>query len=94
MTDAWMEVRRLIRVNARHRSGVRMAEVDDAMILAHAAAELRELAAAPDDPEELADLFGVLLHYAVKHGWTAEQLEKLMLAKFRVRFTETEVEPV
>jgi hypothetical protein len=89
MTNAWAEVRRLIDVNATHRSGVRVGETDDAMILAHAEAELRELVAAPDDPEELADLFGVLIHYAVKHGWSERYIEDLMLAKFRLRFTET-----
>jgi hypothetical protein len=88
MQRAWAEVERLIRANARHRGGVFMGNVPDDTILDHAEGELEELTWAPNDPSELADLLGVLIHYAVKHGWTMEQLEGLMLEKFKARFTE------
>jgi len=88
MKAAWQEVERLIKVNARHRSGVQMGQVDNYTILRHAWSELSELNANPSDPGELADLLGVLIHYAVKHGWTEDGLEQLMLHKFKERFTE------
>lgn len=76
---AWGEVERLIAVNARHRSGVRMGEVSRGVILKHAWDELGELADAPLDPTEMADLLGVLFHYCIQQGWTMEYLASLML---------------
>jgi hypothetical protein len=92
MQLAWEEVKRLIRVNARHRSGILMGNVDPDIIINHAFDELRELVLARDDPQELADLFGVLIHYAIRQGWTESQLEQLMLEKFKERFTEPPAE--
>jgi hypothetical protein len=86
MKAAWDEVRRLIDADAVHRRGFTLKEVGPHFILHQAIAELDELRTAPDDPMELADLIGVLIHYAVKKGWTEEQLERLMLAKFKERF--------
>lgn len=41
--------------------------------------------AAPEDPEELADIFGCIIHYAVKKGWDRKQVEKLVLKKLAER---------
>jgi hypothetical protein len=55
-------------------------------VLAYAAEELRELEAAPHDVEEMADLFGCLLHYCQKMGWTLPCLEAVLAEKLRLRF--------
>ena len=86
MKAAWDEVRRLIDADAVHRRGFTLKEVGPHFILHQAEMELAELKRAPNDPTELADVLGVLIHYAVKKGWTEEQLEELMLAKFKERF--------
>lgn len=86
MLKAWEAVERLVAANAVHRRGFRLAEVGPAFVLFQAVEELAELQEAPDDPEELADLLGVLIHYAQKKGWSMALLEDMMLSKFRVRF--------
>jgi len=88
MHTAWWEIMRLIDNNAKHRKGFGIAEVDEPFILEQAQAELNELKDAPDDPEELADLIGVLMHYAQKKGWSWEMLERLLVEKLKVRFEE------
>lgn len=88
MTNAWNEICRLIDVRAVHRQGFVLADVRPIFILGQAQGELDELKRDPQDPVELADLLGVLFHYAIKQGWTMEQLERLMLDKFKKRFTE------
>lgn len=86
MKLAWETVARLIEMDAVHRRGFTLKSVGPAFVLRQAEAEMSELIAAPNDPMELADLLGVLIHYAQKQGWTEEQLERLMLEKFRERF--------
>lgn len=88
MKRAWKAIQRLVEKNAKHRKGFRLQEVTLPFILEQALAELKELQEQPDDPVEMADLLGVLLHYAVKQGWPIELLESYMLEKFKKRFTE------
>jgi hypothetical protein len=88
MLRAWVEIERLIRVNARHRRGFRIAEVEPSFILDEALAELQELRDAPCDLTELSDLLGILFHYAIKQGWSIADIEAAMLEKFAIRFTE------
>lgn len=90
MHKAWAEIQRLIDVNARHRKGFCLGEVSDEQILRQAAAEIEELRQSPLDPTELADAIAPLFHYAIKHGWTMEYIEELMLRKFKERFSECE----
>ena len=86
MQKAMRAVGLLIAVKANHRLGFVVGEVEPAFILERAAAELQELVAEPNDPDELADLFGILLHYAIKKGWSLDDIERRMLDKFRRRF--------
>jgi hypothetical protein len=88
MIQAWRQIERLIEVNAEHRKGFRLTEVGPDFVLRQAAEELRELTEAPSDITELADLFGVLIHYAIKRGWTIAQLEEVLLMKLGLRFSE------
>ena len=90
MQLAWKEVERLIVINAEHRKGFRLGQVSSSFVLQKALNEFNELCQAPDDIDELADLFGVLIHYAIKKGWSQEQLETAILEKFKKRFHESE----
>lgn len=104
MTDfnaVWKEIERLIHINARHRKGFRLAEIaNDDFVLSQAELELRELQEAHQsyvncvvgsDREvaiELGDTLGVLFHFAIRMGYTPESLSRLMLDKFKQRFTQ------
>lgn len=88
MHAAYRKIQLLAATGAKHRSGFQLAKVTDQFIIQGAINELNELAAAPDDPTELADVFGCLLHYAVKKGWSPERLENNLLKKLDVRFAE------
>ena len=88
MRRAWKKIESLIRANARHRKGFRLQEVEFPFVLDQAAEEFRELMAAPDDPQEMADLLGVLIHYSIKQGWTIEVLESYLIEKLNERFTK------
>ena len=86
MQKAWDEIRRLVRVNARHRKGWYLGELPASCQLAHAVCELGELLAAPDDPDELIDVLGCLFGYAAKKGWALDDLERRLLDKLAARF--------
>lgn len=93
MKAAWDEVKRLHDTNATHRSGYRLQELDGESILIHASNELDELVEAhydnaPEAIDELGDLLGAAIHYAVLRGWTQDQVEKAILRKLALRFTE------
>jgi hypothetical protein len=90
MKNAWKEIERLIKVKAIHRKGFDISEVQPLFILGQAIEEFGELSKDPDDATELADLLGILFHYAIKKGWSMEALEILMLEKFANRFTESQ----
>jgi Protein of unknown function (DUF550) len=86
MERAWGEVGRLDRVNAVHRKGWRLGDANPVLSLKNAAQELVELAGAPDDITELADLFGCLVVDAVKEGWSSAAVEDALLKKLAARF--------
>lgn len=82
------EIERLIECNARHRAGWRLADSDPVEMLKHAAGELIELAMTPDDPGEVADIFCILLHYAMLRGWSQDRLERECWRKLQERFDD------
>ena len=86
MRKVWNKIDRLIKANARHRRGFRLQEVDLPFVLSQVEAELQELKDAPDDPSEMADLLGVLIHYSIKQGWSMELLESYLSEKLDLRF--------
>jgi hypothetical protein len=88
MKRAWAEVARLQRINATHRKGFRVNDLVPAEIIAHIQEELGELRAAPHDIEELADTMVVLIHYALKHGWSMLDVEAAILRKLSLRFPD------
>ncbi len=88
MKRSWEEIRRLASVNATHRTGWKLGDVPVLLSLKNAASELVELAAAPDDITEMADLFGCLIVYCVKMGWTVERVETALMEKLKRRFKE------
>ena len=88
MKDVWKFIEELIAANAQHRKGFRLQRVASSFVLAQAIEEMNELCNAPDDIEELGDLFGVLIHYAIKKGWTIQQLEAAMFRKLKQRFSD------
>lgn len=77
----------MIAGNFRHRKGFRLKDVDLDFVLSQAVEEFQELRDSPDDPSEMADLFGVLIHYCIKQGWTPELIESLLVEKLNLRFT-------
>lgn len=87
MKKAWYKIKSLIHSNATHRKGFRLAEVKPPFILAQALEEFGELMESPDDPVEMADLLGVLIHYSIKQGWTLELLESYLIEKLDMRFS-------
>ena len=86
MQKAWEKIRFLIESNAQHRKGFRLQEVELPFILNQAQLELIELMEEPDDMMELVDIFGVLIHYAVKQGWDIDIIEKNLIEKLDIRF--------
>lgn len=99
---AWVEIERLIALDAKHRSGVRLSQMSASAILDRAESEIAELRdecaavrsvdtrivvpSAAQAVEELGDVFGCLLHLAIKLGTTPTELSAIMLAKFAERF--------
>lgn len=89
MVNLWRAVRRMIAGHCRHRSGFVVGEVEDAFIIGQTENELAELRNAEEPADrvaELADVFGCLIHYAVKHNITAGDIEDACLKKFEQRF--------
>jgi hypothetical protein len=87
---AWAKVRELIAKNARHRKGFLLSDTWPEFIISQAIEELEELEANPTNIDELADVFGCLIHYAIKQGWTEESLEQRIIEKLSQRFTVQE----
>ena len=88
MKTIWNRIQELIAARAIHnRKNFDLAEVRPQFIMGQAVAEFGELIQEPDDPEELGDVLSILLHYAIKKGWTLEDLEQRMLRKLDARFT-------
>ena len=90
MKKAWKKIEDLIAKNARHRKGFHLGEVRPQFILGQMLEELKELWDDPNDPNEIADLLGILIHYSIKKGWTMEKIEKCLLDKLDLRFTVDE----
>lgn len=83
----WDEIKALHKANARHiRKNVRLGEMSANTLCEHMAEELQELKDAPDDQMEWADLFAILVHYAVSEGWDPARLEAQALTKLAARF--------
>lgn len=91
-SKAFAEIRRLITVNAKHRDEWRMAEAHPNAIIHHAKTEFKEMmdcvSGSVAEQKELADVLGCLFHLILKRGWTPEEIQTVMLAKFKERFTE------
>ena len=87
MQSLYDEVVRLVAVNATHRSGSRIRDLTASRIHDSATEALDELATAPyDDIRKLADLFGLLFHYAVRKGWKLEQIELMAVRRLGEKF--------
>lgn len=88
MQKAWETIELMVREKWRHRKGFRLGEVDGRFIIDNAMGELFELSGDPGNVFELADLIGVLIHYAVHQGWSMDQVEAALLQKLGQRFTK------
>lgn len=88
MKRACKEIRRLIKINAIHRRGFALSEMTSHDILEHAVLEMRELNLARDEDqlEELADIFGCLIHFAIRRKFSKKQIEDMLLKKLKLRF--------
>jgi hypothetical protein len=86
MESAWNFIDQLIAENALHRKGFRLQEIDPPFVLGQACQELKELCDEPNNPDEMADLFGVLIHYCIKQGWTIDFIETCVMRKLKLRF--------
>lgn len=87
MRKAWRKIERMIDDGRYiHRKGFSLTAVPLSFVLDQARDEMTELVDAPDDPEEMADLIGVLIHYCVKQGWSMELIEKYLIEKLDLRF--------
>ena len=89
MRKAWNKIGRMIKDGRYvHRKGFRLSDVELPFVLSQAQDEMDELRQDPDDPEEMADLIGVLIHYCIKQGWTMELIEKYLIEKLDLRFSK------
>ncbi len=87
MRGAWVEIVRLTRINATHkRKGWRLGDITPEQELKDAAGEIVELAHCPNEINELADVLGCLIGYAVKRGWSCAAVEEALLRKLSERF--------
>ena len=94
LSDVWNNVAELCRVNAEHRSGVKMGEVYLSTIFGHLKDEVSELhdVLLNDHEneramkEEACDILGVLIHLLQKLDMTEAEVEKRIAAKFSLRF--------
>ncbi len=90
MNKAYREIESYISVNALHRRGFRLGDMPAIDHVCHARDEIDELidAAESTQKEELADVFGCLLAFCVKKGWTLEEVEIELLRKLPLRLTK------
>lgn len=87
MKRAWKAIKKLVNKDAKHiKKGKCLSQFNDTQILSHAAEEIVELMAEPDNPEELGDILACLYHYAIKHGWSKDMIEEHILIKLEQRF--------
>lgn len=87
MLVAWKKIDRMIKEGYVHnRKHFELDKVKLPFLIGQAVAELKELMDAPDDPQEMADLLGILIHYCIKQGWTREFMQKLIIEKLNLRF--------
>lgn len=87
MKRVWKKIERMIKANVKHkRKNFRLGDAGINTVLAHAIEEFKELSFAPDDPAEMADLLGILIHYCIKQGWTIEFVEAKIIEKLDLRF--------
>jgi hypothetical protein len=94
MQRAWDTVAAYVAANAHNpRKGYRLKDLTDEQQLKYAAAEMTELLMAPGNLDELADLFGCLFHYAMRKGWTLQQIEVEIIRKLELRFPDAAVRP-
>ena len=99
MIFAWNTVESAENHNVRHRKGFTMRGATLQVMTDHAREELDELDKAhnSNDPDseldELADVFGCLIHYAVRKGWSMKEVEDALLRKLflRLNFAEAGV---
>ena len=88
-SDVLFEIDRLDMVNAKHiKSGRRIGEVSTEFILSRVKDEIAELEAAPDDIDEMADIFAILIHYCVRKKWSRTQVDEAVLKKLKMRLVE------
>lgn len=92
------------------KSGIRLAEATWADVILHLVKEIRELNEelaktkhedakvgkwqTPEVEEELADMFGILVHCVVKAGYTMDDIERRCLLKFKERFENVHVRQI
>jgi hypothetical protein len=87
MRLSWEEIKRLTEANAPHlKKGWRLGDITTETELKDAAGEIVELAHSPDDIDELADVLGCLIGYAVKKGWSCSDVETALMRKLSQRF--------
>lgn len=86
MKESWAEIERLRARNARHRRHGRINDITDKQVLNHLFDEVFELMKCPDDPDEVADVIAVALHYAQRLGMTLDDLDERVLNKLVERF--------
>ena len=92
MTIVWELIKRMDTEKYRHRQGFLLRDASAQMMLDHARDEITELEetlAAPD-VEELADVFGCLIHFAVRQGWSMADVAKALEEKLKARLTQEE----
>lgn len=64
--------------------------IDELEELRYAESRLQDCVVSTDSEvaKELADVLGVLFHFAIRMGYTPETLSRTMLAKFKERFSQ------
>lgn len=96
VNKAFDKIKELMARNATHRKGFRIADQTPLFHLKYAAGEMLELAEArwseTEDNElhEFADVMNCMQLYAIKRGWTEDQVEAAQIEKLETRFDKEE----
>ena len=92
MIKSWILVVELLRKNALHRKGWRLGDAEPILLLKHVA---EELSAEFGDSrsiklikEELVDVLGCLIVFAIKMEFDLKELDDLLVEKLKLRFKE------
>lgn len=80
-------VQRYIELDAKHkRKGYSLKRCSLGFVVEAMLEEVKELAAAPNDIDEVADALGCITHICIKNGWAPDMVYRALVHKLELRF--------